>query len=195
MTCGQKPTFFRLLLYIFNLFIIIVKRKKWAKWALSPQTLENTGFSWPNRGFKSGQKVGKWPFFRPKTLIGGIKIRPKSLSAHVFPGKAHFSKPKSGQKIEQFFTSKYGLRFGSLPARRDRRSCQEVCENGHPPRRFFAGLHTLSGRNSPLYSYADCSGASQNTSYSFCRYQSSTSTPISFSLCVQSQTSSEISIS
>lgn len=143
--------------------------------------------------------------FSSENAYRGIKIRPKSLSAHVFPGKAHFSKPKSGQKIEQFFTSKYGrfacpsaqygLRFGSLPARRDRRSCQEVCENGHPPRRFFAGLHTLSGRNSPLCSYANCSGASQNTSYSFCRYQSSTSTPISFSLCVQSQTSSEISIS
>ena len=106
--------------------------------------------------------------FSSENAYRGIKIRPKSLSAHVFPGKAHFSKPKSGQKIEQFFTSKYGrfacpsaqygLRFGSLPARRDRRSCQEVCENGHPPRRFFAGLHTLSGRNSPLCSYANCSG-------------------------------------
>lgn len=76
-----------LLLYTLNFLSQLVKRKKWAKWAESPQTLANTGFllatlgfqkwpngrkKWPNARFHSfaspQNPMQKWPnarFFRP----------------------------------------------------------------------------------------------------------------------------------
>jgi hypothetical protein len=45
------------------------------KWALNPQTRMNTGFQRGHFHFKSGQKVGFWPFIWAKNP----KIRPNNL--------------------------------------------------------------------------------------------------------------------
>jgi hypothetical protein len=56
---GQKPTFFRPLIYIYYFFITINKRKKWESGPKRLKPLQSLGLSWPGFENKSGPKPKK----------------------------------------------------------------------------------------------------------------------------------------
>ena len=69
------------------------------KWAESPQTRINTGFFVAIFVFKSGQKVGNWPFFQSKSLKKLKIFSSKVGVARPKVTKSPFFHLKSGQEI------------------------------------------------------------------------------------------------
>jgi len=74
MLVVKSPLFFVNYIYILNFLSQLNKRKKWESGQKARKPAWIRGFSKPTFVFKSGQKVGKWPLFLPKSSENASKF-------------------------------------------------------------------------------------------------------------------------